>query len=462
MTHPDPDDPESLGEPGVPADEGSEGAFPITGSVPIIRDEAAQSDDSASSGHSGPRGGLWLFIVLAGGVFAALTAPGQTAGLSPFTDPLIDQLSVSRTDISVSYLIATLAGASAMPLVGRALDRYGARLAIVIIGLILGGVLLAASFVTEIFGLTASYVGLRMSGQGALTLAATTLVARLVTHRSGLALGISGAMGAAGISLAPVGIERLIAFGDIASAWRIEAAVVVAVIVPLALFLPKDRPRTHTDTGTLIIPDAETGYTQAEAVRTPMFWAFTMAGFTVGMMSTGLAFHLISILGQQGLTSLEAASNFIPQTIAALVLTLGFGAIVDRTDPRLGLVTSMLAMAGSMVMLPFVEPGLWGIIFGLLLGSAQGALRGVEAAGFVRYFGRAHIGGIRGVSTAVGLASTSLGPLYFALGLDWSGSYLAPSLWGALLPIAVIVLALLAPVPPSEPKQSDINRGRSA
>ena len=436
--------------PDTPEDQSAEPAFPVTGSFPVLPDQSGPSDRSPTAG-SGPRGLLWLFIVLAGGIFAALTAPGQTAGLSPFTDPLIGQLAVSRTEISFSYLIATLAGASAMPLVGRALDRFGARLAIVVIGLVLGGVLLAASFVTEIFGLTASYVGLRMSGQGALSLASTTLVARLVTHRSGLALGISGAMGAAGISLAPVGIERLIAATDIATAWRIEAALVVAIVLPLALLLPKDRPRTHTDTGTLIIPDIEQGYTQAQAVRTWMFWAFTMAGFTVGMMSTGLAFHLISILGAQGLTSLEAASNFIPQTIAALLLTLAFGAIVDHTDPRLGLVASMVTMAGAMVLLPFVEPGLWGIVFGLLLGSAQGALRGVEAAGFVRYFGRAHIGGIRGVSTAVGLASTSLGPLYFALGLEWTGSYLAPSLWGALLPLAVIVLALLAPTPPEEP-----------
>ena len=312
--------------------------------------------------------------------------------------------------------------------------------------------LLAASFVTEILGLTASYVGLRMAGQGALTLAATTLVARLVTHRSGLALGISGAMGAAGISLAPVGVERLIAATDVSMAWRIEALIVLAVAVPLALLLPRDRPRTHTETGSLIVQVPEAGHTQKQAAKTLMFWAFTMAGFTVGMMSTGLAFHLISILGAQGLISVEAASNFIPQTIAALLVTLGFGAIVDRTDPRWGLVASMVSMGGAMVLLPFVAPGWWGIAFGLLLGSAQGALRGVEAAAFVRYFGRGHIGSIRGLSTSVMLASTSLGPLYFALGLEWSGSYLAPSLWGALLPAGVIVLALFSPIPqPTEP-----------
>jgi len=429
-------------------------SFPVTGTVPIIRPDDEElyrlEQEKKDRKDPGPRGRLWLFIVLAGGIFAALTAPGQTAGLSPFTDPLIAEIGVDRTEISFSYLIATLAGATAMPLVGRALDKFGARLAIVWIGVALAAVLVAASFVTEILGLTGAYVGLRMVGQGALTLASTTLVARLVTHRSGLALGISGAMGAAGISLAPVGIERLITLTDIATAWRIEAAIVLVIALPLALLLPKDRPRTHTETGSLIVHVPEAGYTQKQAAGTLMFWAFTAAGFTVGMMVTGLAFHLISILGAQGLTTLEAASNFIPQTIAALLLTLGFGAIVDKIDPRWGLIASMVSMAGAMMLLPFVEPGLWGIVFGLLLGAAQGSIRGVEAAAFVRYFGRGHIGSIRGLSTAVMLASTSLGPLYFALGLEWSGSYLAPSLWGALLPAAVIILALLAKEPPQE------------
>jgi MFS family permease len=425
-----------------------ENLFPVTGSIPVVRGSDESVPDSAPVGASaGPRGGLWFFIVIAGGVFAAMTAPGQTAGLSPFTDPLIDTLGVDRTSLSLSYLVATLAGAVAMPFVGRMVDRFGAKIAIGWITVAFAAVLVGVSFVTNIFGLTAGYVGLRMFGQGALTLAATTLVARLITHRSGLALGIAGAIGAGGISLAPVGVERLIAWSDIATAWRIEAVIVAVIVLPLVLVLPRDRPRTHTDTGTLIVAPPETGHTARFALGTVMFWVFTGAGFAVGMMSTGMAFHLISLLGQQGLSTVQAASNFIPQTVAALLGTLALGAFVDRTDPRIGVVLSMLTLAGSMVVLPFVGPGVTAVMFGVLLGLAQGALRGVEAAGFVRYFGRAHIGSIRGIATGVGLASTALGPLYYAIGLQMGGSYLPVSIWGATLPLGVIVVALIAKPP---------------
>ncbi|MBT7803502.1 MAG: MFS transporter, partial [Microbacteriaceae bacterium] len=146
----------------------------------------------------------WILMVAAGGILTAMTFPGQTAGLSPFTDPLLAQLDIDRTAISLSYLIATLTGALTMPVLGRVMDKYGTKRAIIWIGVSLSLVLLGASFMSEIFGLTLSYVGLRMTGQGALSLAATTLIARTVTHRPGLALGIVGAIGSAGISLAPV------------------------------------------------------------------------------------------------------------------------------------------------------------------------------------------------------------------------------------------------------------------
>lgn len=420
----------------------SEIPLPITGTIPIIREWDEESPPAPP-----PSRRWWIGMVVAGGVLTAMTFPGQTAGLSPFTDPLMETLDIDRTDISLSYLIATLLGASVMPLLGRVLDKYGARRAIIWIGLILAVVLLAASFITEVIGLTVSYVGLRMTGQGALTLAATTVIARAFTHRPGLALGIVGAVGSAGISLAPVALERLIAWTDIATVWRIEALLVLIIVVPIAFALPKDGP-ARTATGTLIIPEREAGYTVGQSLRTGMFWVIGGAGFTIGMLATGIAFHMISILGEQGLTPVQAASNFIPQTITALIATLALGAVIDRIDPRWGVAASMLLLSGALVYLPFVSSSVSGFAFGLLLGASMGALKGVEAAAYVRYYGRGHIGAIRGVATSLVLASTAIGPLYFALGHEWTGGYVIPSALGAMLP-ALVALAAIFVRPPA-------------
>jgi MFS family permease len=218
---------------------------------------------------------------------------------------------------------------------------------------------------------------------------------------------------------------------------------------PIAFALPKDKPVTTTPTGSLIVVEPESGYTVSEAIRTGMFWVIAGAIFIIGMFSTAFAFHLISILGEQGLNPTEAAANFIPQTVAGIAATLGLGALVDKTDPRWGLGISMAAMAATMVMLPLVEPGFSSVIFGLVLGVAMGALRGVEAAAYLRFYGRANIGAIRGVATSIGLASTALGPLYFAIGLSVTGSYVGPSALATLAPIAVIIGALVVKIPPA-------------
>ncbi|WP_238072349.1 MFS transporter, partial [Rhodococcus zopfii] len=197
-------------------------------------------------------------VIAYGAVLSVMTAPGQTAAISVFTDPLLDALGITRTQLSLSYLVGTLTGAAVLPWIGRALDRYGVRLVLAVIGVVFGAVLMALSAVGELVGLTAGFVGIRMAGQGALGLAATTLVAVHVTRRRGLALGLTAAVGSAGISLAPVLLERLVAAHGIVAVWRLEALAVWAVVLPVAVVGLRRLPATSaaaTDPGAAADPD---------------------------------------------------------------------------------------------------------------------------------------------------------------------------------------------------------------
>ncbi|WP_207782239.1 hypothetical protein [Phytoactinopolyspora limicola] len=104
-----------------------------------------------------PTGFYGWHIVVYSTLALAATGPGQTAGVSVFIDPLIADLGISRSAISTAYLIGTLAGAVAMPWIGRALDRYGIRRTMATIGAVFGAVLLLMALVTEIVGLTAGF-----------------------------------------------------------------------------------------------------------------------------------------------------------------------------------------------------------------------------------------------------------------------------------------------------------------
>jgi MFS family permease len=392
-------------------------------------------------------------IVAASSAALVLTAPGQTAAVSAFVDPMIRELDISRTALSTAYLIGTLTGALAMPLVGRALDQYGVRRTMAVIGAVFGAFLLGLSTVTGIVGLTAGFVGIRMAGQGALGLTATTATALWFTRRRGTAVGIVSAVGAAGISLAPVLLERLVAGYGWRAVWAGEGVLVWLTVIPLALLVMRDRPEQIGQ-----LPDGKRradgaqaepawGLTRAQAVRTGWFWLVTAAVSASGMLATAVAFHQISLLGERGLTATEAAANFLPQTVAALTATFAVGALVDRIAPSVALAGCMALLTAALVWGTVVVPGLSAIGFGVLLGAAGGSIRTLEAATVPKVFGTLHLGSIRGLVAAFSVGSTAFGPVVFALGREATGSYTAVLVVTALIPVAVALAALLVATP---------------
>lgn len=370
-----------------------------------------------------------------------MTFPGQTAGLSIFVDPLIVELGTSRTEIALCYLIGTFAGALAQPLIGRASDRWDVRYVMIVIAIVFAAVLFSMSFVTDLMGLTGGYIGVRMMSQGALSLAVATAVARAVSHHRGLALGLFSALGTAGISLGPVAIERLIAAAGIDDAWRWEAVAVLMLVIPAALLI---RPRvTATDEHRAPLD----GWTRSEALRSGMFWVLTAAISTTSLLATALSFNQIAILGERGLSVQEAAANFLPQTITGLLGTVLVGVLIDRWAPRIFTAAAMLSLLLAMVMVPFVTPGPSSFIYGLVVGTAIGMYRGMETASFARYFGVAHIGSIRGLSTGIGLTAAALGPLTFALAAEVAGGFAIPALIFTIFPATVFIASLLVAEP---------------
>ncbi len=338
---------------------------------------------------------------------------------------------MSRTDISFSYLLGTLAGAVALPFIGRGIDRWGARKVILVAVTAFAIALLGLSFVSDIYGLTAGFVILRMAGQGTLTLAATTAVVKAIHHRRGLAVGLVSAIGSAGISLTPILVERLVSSGGIALAWRIQSIAVLVIVLPMILFLPRhqDHPQPHPLTRPLHAlptpqamsaePDVEhqpssgsTVWATKDAVRTPIFWVIAAALAATGMLSTALAFHQVSILTTQGLSTTEAAANFIPQTVTAILATLTVGAVAHRLDPRHALTGSMGLLAAALCFLPLITGFGLAVVYGLILGAAGGAIRAIEPIALAHYFGTDSIGGIRGIITSINVGSSPRpGPL---------------------------------------------------
>ncbi len=427
---------------------------------------------AAAAGRSADRFHGWRMVAFAA-VMLGLTGPGQTVGVSAFVDPMMAALDLTRSEVSAAYLVGTLIASTALPGVGRVLDVRGTRRTLVVVAVALAVALAAMSAVSGLVTLALGFVGIRMFGQGSLSLVATNAVAPWFVRRRGFAIAVVTAVGSSLIALVPLlatlGVGRV----GWRATWVALGGLVAVVLVPVALrgFVdrPEDvgqRPDGDPDDGpgeedgrvltaaadAAAAPDAAAkavrrDHTRGEALRTPMLWALIGGAVATGMLTTAMSFHQIDLLGEQGLTPLQAAANFLPQTVATFSTVLGVGAIVDRVAPRWILLASMTLLAAAMLAVPLVRPGAAAVAYGVALGASGAAARSLEAGAAPRLYGLRHLGAIRGVVTALGVASTALGPLALSLGRDLTGGYATTLRWLVLLPVTVAVLGMLAPEP---------------
>ena len=417
-----------------------------------------EPDLTAGGGTGVPRRFSGWRIVALAAVSLALTGPGQTVGVSAFVDPMIDGLALTRSQVSGAYLVGTLTGALAMPRVGSVLDQRGTRFAMTVVGGLFGVVLAAMAGVQGLVTLAIGFAGIRMLGQGGLTLISTTSVSYWFERRRGLAVGLVTAIGSAMMPLTPIAMTPVIGAVGWRGAWLVAAAAVLLVVLPIARLGMIDRP---ADVGQQAdgISDEEAeragpvgGRTRGEAARTGMFWAISGGVVATGLIGTGMTFHQFDLLGQQGLTPVQAAANFMPQTLAALAASLGAGALVDRVPLRVLLVTAMTLISASMIALPWVGPDLSVVAYAIGIGASGGTARAVEAAGMPKLFGVRHVGAIRGLVMSLMVGSTAFGPLALSIGRDLTGGYVSVLRLLLVLPVAVAVLAMVSRVPhPPEP-----------
>ena len=387
------------------------------------------------------------------------SGPGQTYAVSVFLDPIIDDFGWSRTLVSGLYSAGSLTAAFTMVLVGRMLDRFGARVMLVGLGILFGFVALSMSQIDHPVHLYVGFAAIRILGQGSLTLVPTTLVAIWFVRKRGRATALMSLGMALSQAAFPLIIHLLITNVGWRGAWIGLAFIIWGVVVLPSLLLVRRSPESvgllpDGDSRPAPIAEAmpstvaqEQAFSLGEAMRTRAFWLLLFAGAGQSLIGTAMVFHQISLLGSRGLDASVAASVFAVLAPSSLVGAFTAGFLADLFPNRLILAVCQLLLVLAMVWVFAIAQPWQAFVYGAGLGLSGGASLTTMTVIWANYYGRSHLGSIRGVAQTSMVGFAALGPLPFGFIFDLTGTYTTAILVFLSLPIACSVAALFA-VPP--------------
>jgi MFS family permease len=420
----------------------------------------------------------WIVVGASSTVVFARMAPAITT-LTVLIFPISHQLGWSRTLIAGSVSAGALASLVLSPVVGWAIDRFGARPVLVVSVLVLGVAMISLAWATVPLTFYLAFAAGRIVFHTSAPIGASTVAARWFIRKRGRAIGMIFLFGAIGGVVFTMVASLVVESHGLKATWITMGLVVLVFSVAPSLLLVAERPEDigllpdgeppdSTDAekgaGAIVpvgVPDspatvlpraqmtADTdSWTLGEAVRTKTFWLLVFMGFASFFVHTSIGVHMGAYFRDVGLGATSAALAVSLSWSVSAVGSLIWGWVTDRIDVRYAYSGMFLFQAGSTLYLIFVGGTLGVFLASGLFGIVSAGTNVVPSVIYANYFGRSSLGRIRGLGEVGVLLGQATGPVIAGILFDLRGGY--STIFTAFVVLALVcsllVLKARAPV----------------
>ncbi|GAA4969222.1 MFS transporter [Algibacter aquimarinus] len=387
------------------------------------------------------------FILFFGSIGVLASIPGQTVGVSVFTDPVKDALGLTRNQFSNAYMIGTFLSSFFISRAGIWFDKYGARNVAFFAALLLGISLIIASFSVNISNtfsellntqtwiipflvITICFFLIRFSGQGVITMSSRNMIMLWFDKNRGKVNSISSIGVSLGFSISPIFFSKLIDAYGWDKSWQI-LAVCLFVFSFFILQFYRNKPEDfgmHPD-GFISsekennINPSDFSLTLEEAKKTRAFWIIGLMLAFNSFFITGFTFHVVSIFESQGYLKSEAIAIFLPISIIAICVSTLCNILSDYIKHKIYVLIMIASgFVASFGLLLLEKPvGVYLLISGL--GVLGGLFAVVNAVTWPRYYGRTYLGAITGKVMSFLIIASAIAPTIFSYCFSKLGSY---------------------------------------
>ncbi|MBI4328692.1 MAG: MFS transporter, partial [Chloroflexi bacterium] len=371
-----------------------------------------------------------------------LTAGIGGWGTGVFLRTMTKELGWSRGATSFVALVRSVMPVIVAPFLGRFVDRKHGPRTIVAVGAVAAGLsLMLVSQVRELwqfylfFGVMWGAASVSMGG----ALVGPAVISKWFIRMRGRAIAL-GNMGysAGGVVVVPMVAFFLSAFGW-RNAWVLTGLVVMGVVAPLAFFFmwrrpedmglrPDGDPPEAPARGDIGGPRAsaaseERSFTVREAVRQGSFWLMIATVSFATFANPPILFHQVAYMEDKGFSLGTAATVATVMAVFAALAKPAWGLLAERFPTRY-LMTGCFSLAGLAVFLLVTgrsEIQLYA--YAISHGATMGGMVTLFDITWATYFGREHLGAIRGVTTPLTTWISGVSTLLGGLAFDALGSY---------------------------------------
>ena len=410
----------------------------------------------------------WIIVLVAG-----LASVAQTVYFGPvfgsFLKPITSEFGWTRSQYLGATSLGGIVGGFASFFMGPILDKYGSKWIMLIgVSLISTAIFLTAHVhnMAEFYAVT--IMG-QLGSQSMIALAISTVLPKWFVKKRGRALAFANLGVRAGVGLHPLWVQAVIA----AIGWRDTLMIFTVVIlsltaVPIFFFMkrqPEDiglfpdgedpnKPSEKTaKSGRMQIQDRS--FTLKQVLKLKSFYLLVISFFIASFSSGGIIANIIPMLTDNGLSSSQAALIVTMWSTIGLIGTLGGGFIAERVPIKYMAAFVYAVLAVGMFVLGNVHSMQMGLVFVVVHGIVWGAWNNLQIQLFADYYGRKHIGSIRGFVAPISTVVGAMAPITLASMYDWKHSYtLILSIFMCTMLLAAVMMTMTRPPPPDYPSDS--------
>ena len=375
----------------------------------------------------------WVVVATAAlGMFFS-AAPIIVYSCSIFLKPLAESFHVGRGAISLAFTIHNSIAALCAPIVGRLVDRFGAK-RVILPGLALLALILMSALLIEshLWQLYFFYVALAPITVATTPVPYSAVISRWFDRRRGLALGLAMfGLGMGTVFFPPV-MQRLIS----SLGWRAAfacagAAILVVPMGFVVVFLAEDPKRRGLQMDgvhqTAAAAERQApGMMWPEIWRTRTFWLLIAAFFLAGASVHACVLHIGALLNDRGLSLQSAAVGTSIVGVAVVVGRLLSGYLQDWVFGPYVACGIFAASALGMALLAIGAGGVLAPAAAFLAGLGMGAETDIIAFLMSRYFGLRALGTSFGFAFGSFVLAGGLGGWLMGVGFDRTASYRMP------------------------------------